>query len=98
MAGPESTSPATQSYDQEVLNVSVTQQSLPPYHHLHGTPHAVVQRIFAFTLPQDTAIVDQSDYGHPGRFNPCHAKQIPTSLQPKTNQILAAAEALAALL
>jgi hypothetical protein len=80
------------------LQARVTQQVFPPYDAMHGTPHPVVQRLFVFELPQGTAEVDQTDYGHPGRFNPCHARRIPTPLQPKTNQIVAAAEALAALL
>lgn len=80
------------------LSVRVTEEIFPPYDHMHGTPHPVVQRVFLFELPQGTAEVDQTDYGHPGRFNPCHAKRIPTPLQPRTSQILAAAEAIAALL
>ncbi len=80
------------------LSVRVTQEVFPPRHEMHGTPHPVVQRLFTFTFPEGQAEVDQTDYGHPGRFNPCHAKRIPTPLQSKTGQILAAAEALAALL
>ncbi len=80
------------------LDVRITQELFPARHEMHGTPHPVVQRVFAFAFPQGTAEVDQTDYGHPGRFNPCHAKHIPTPLQPKTGQIVAAAEALAVLL
>jgi len=82
----------------EILRVQVCQEVYPPHHPIHGTPHPVVQRIFRFELPQGTAEVDQSDYGHPGRFNPCHPRQIPLALQPKTAQLVAAAEALARLL
>jgi hypothetical protein len=80
------------------LSVTISEETLPPHHFLHGTPHAVVNRVFTFELPGGTAEVDQTDYGHPGRFNPCHARKIPGPLQPKTNQIVAAAEGLAALL
>ena len=80
------------------LSVRVSQEVFPPHHAMHGTPHAVVQRVFTFDLPQGNVEVDQTDYGHPGRFNPCHARAIPVPLQAKTNQIVAAAEALAALL
>ena len=79
------------------LRVRITEEVFPPHHEMHGTPHPVVQRVFTFELPQGTAEVDQTDYGHPGRFNPCHAKHIPLPLQPKTGQIVAAAEALAVL-
>jgi hypothetical protein len=44
------------------------------------------------------AQVDQTDYGHPGKMNPCYPQVIPTRLALKTQPILAAAEALAALL
>lgn len=80
------------------VRVRVTQEVFPPRHAMHGTPHPVVQRVFVFEFPPGTAEVDQTDYGHPGRYNPCHARRIPPPLQPRTGQILAAAEALAALL
>jgi hypothetical protein len=80
------------------LEVRVTTEVMPARDARHGTPHPVVERVFTFTLPQGTAVVDQTDYGHSGRFNPAHARQIPTALQPKTPQLLAAAEALAGLL
>jgi hypothetical protein len=82
----------------EQLDVHITQEVFPARHAMHGTPHPVVQRVFVFAFPQGTAEVDQTDYGHPGRFNPCHARHIPAPLQPRTAQIVAAAEALAALL
>ncbi|HEY7065979.1 MAG TPA: hypothetical protein VII06_31195 [Chloroflexota bacterium] len=80
------------------VDVHITQEVFPARHAMHGTPHPVVQRVFAFALPLGKVEVDQTDYGHPGRFNPCHARQIPTPLQPRTAQIVAAAEALAVLL
>jgi hypothetical protein len=81
-----------------LVQVKVTETSLPPHHYLHGTPHTVVHRLFTFELTGGMAEIDQTDYGHPGKFNPCHAKTIPTPLQPKTNQLVAAAESLAALI
>jgi hypothetical protein len=82
----------------QAAQIRVTQETMPAHDGRHGTPHPVVERIFTIELPQGTAIVDQTDYGHSGRFNPCHARRIPTALQPKTLQLLAAAEALATLL
>jgi hypothetical protein len=66
---PAQTTPKTEQVD-----VRITQEVLPARHESHGTPHPVVQRIFRFEFPRGTAVVDQTDYGHPGRFNPCHAK------------------------
>ena len=83
---------------QPAVRVHVTQETMPPRDDRHGTPHPVVERVFSFELPAGTAVVDQTDYGHPGRFNPCHARRVPPALQPRTPQLLAAAEALAGLL
>lgn len=80
------------------IEVSVTEEVFPAGHGSHGTPDPVLKRVFRFTLPAGEAQVDQTDYGHPGRMNPCYPQVIPSRLQTKTAQILAAAEALAALL
>jgi hypothetical protein len=80
------------------LQVRIEQRVYPPHDALHGTPHAVTQRVYTFGFPEGEAEIDQTDYGHPGRFNPCHARRIPAPLQPRTGQILAAAEVLAVLL
>ena len=88
----------SESAVQQVLGITLTVETIPARHERHGTPHPVVERIFTFTLPQGTVVVDQTDYGHAGRFNPCHMRRVPTALQPKTPQLLAAAEALASLL
>lgn len=80
------------------VQVSVTEELFPAGHASHGTPDPVLKRVFRFTLPAGEAQVDQTDYGHPGRMNPCYPQVIPSRLQPRTPQILAAAEALAALL
>jgi len=80
------------------VRLTVSEEEFGPHHAIHGTPHRVRQRLFRFELPEGTAEVDQTDYGHPGRWNPCHAKTIPARLQPKTNQLVAAAEGVSALL
>lgn len=80
------------------LEVSITQEVLPAGDAAHGTPDPVLKRVFRLKFPEAEAQVDQTDYGHPGRMNPCYPQRIPPRLQPKTGQILAAAEALAALL
>ena len=88
----------TATQEQAALQVTITREVLPPGHASHGTPDPVLKRVFRFTFPEGEAQIDQTDYGHPGRMNPCYPQRIPPRLQPKTNQLLAAAEALAALL
>src|SRR4051794_34515872 len=96
-ANPPPPAPGT-SLARQAVSVRVTEETVPPRDDRHGTPHPMVERVFSFELPAGTAVVDQTDYGHPGRFNPCHARRIPGPLQPRTPELLAAAEALARLL
>lgn len=87
-----------QAAGEDVVRVKVTRQTMPAMDPRHGTPHPVEERVFTFELPQGAAVVDQTDYGHAGRFNPCHLRSVAPALQPKTPQLLAVAEAIAALL
>jgi hypothetical protein len=80
------------------VEVKISQVVLPAGDGSHGTPDPVLKRTFLFDLPEGQAQVDQTDYGHPGKMNPCYPQVIPTRIAIKTPQILAAAEALAALL
>jgi hypothetical protein len=73
------------------------EERYPPYDAAHGTPHAMIRRVLEFELPAGKAMWEQTDYGHPGRFNPWDPRGIDTRLQPKTAQLRAAAEAIGAL-
>ena len=78
--------------------IRVREEMLPAFHPSHGTPDPMVRRLVEFELPQGAAQWEQTDYGHPGRFNPWEPRRIEARLQPKTAQLLAAAEVIAALL
>jgi len=78
--------------------VRFREETLPPYDPAHGTPNPVVRRQLDFQLPQGEAHWEQTDYGHPGRFNPWDPRGIDAKLQPKTAQLRAVAEALGTLL
>ncbi len=86
------------STQQPALDVKITQIVLPAGDGSHGTPDAVLKRTFLFNFAEGQAQVDQTDYGHPGKMNPCYPQVIPTRLQSKTQLIVAAAEGLAKLL
>ncbi len=73
------------------------EETLPPNDPAHGTPDAVVRREIEFMLPEGTAHWEQTDYGHPGRFNPWDRREIDTRLQPMAAQLLEAAEAVGAV-
>jgi hypothetical protein len=73
------------------------EEVLPPRDPSHGTPHAMVRRTLDFDLPRGHARWEQTDYGHPGRFNPWEPRDIDAKLQPATGQLRLVAEAVSAL-
>lgn len=78
--------------------VRLREETLPPHDPAHGTPHPMVRRTLDFELPQGSARWEQTDYGHPGRFNPWDSRGIDAALQPRAARLQAVADALAALL
>jgi hypothetical protein len=74
------------------------EETFPPYHDTHGTPNTLVRRTLEFELAAGRSTWEQTDYGHPGRFNPWDPRGIDTRLQGKTAQLRAAAEAIGELL
>jgi hypothetical protein len=81
-----------------VLQVRCEQRTYPPYDHLHGTPHAMVQRLMRIETTRGSAMFEQTDYGHPGKLNPWDPRGIDSALQPKTAQLKVLADAVAGLL
>ena len=84
--------------DQRRLTIHLTEETFPPYHESHGTASTVVRRSLVFELPEGSAEWEQSDYGHPGRFNPWDPRGVPPRLQPRTADLKRAAEAVGVLL
>jgi len=80
------------------LTIRLTQEVFPPHHESHGTASTVVRRTLVFELAEGTAEWEQSDYGHPGRFNPWDPRGIAPRLQPRTAALKQAAEAIGALI
>lgn len=74
------------------------EETLPPHDPSHGTPNAMVRRTLEFELLSGRARLEQTDYGHPGRFNPWDPRGVDAKLQPKTARLKAVAEAIEALL
>jgi hypothetical protein len=74
------------------------EEVLPPHDPSHGTNDPMLRRTLELDLPAGHATWEQTDYGHPGRLNPWEPRAIDAKLQPRTNDLRAAAEALAALL
>jgi hypothetical protein len=79
-------------------NVQFNEERFPPHDPLHGTADTMVRRTIEFELPEGTSRWEQSDYGHPGRFNDWEPRGIDARLQSKTAALKSAAEAIGALL
>jgi len=54
--------------------------------------------LLALKLPKGAARFEQTDYGHPGRFNAWEPRGIDTALQPRTNDLRAVCDAITPLL
>ncbi|MEX0786461.1 MAG: hypothetical protein WD939_07490 [Dehalococcoidia bacterium] len=78
-------------------SVRYREEHLPPHDASHGTPHAMIRRSLEFELPGGSALLEQTDYGHPGRWNPWEPRQVAANVQPRTALLLAAAEAISSL-
>ena len=80
------------------IELTVTQEEFPRYDAAHGTPDPMVRRLLTLRLPGGTARFEQTDYGHPGRFNPWEPRGIDSALQPRTNELRSVCDALTPLL
>ena len=81
-----------------LIEVSVTDEHYPRYDPAHGTPDPMVRRLATIHIAGADARFEQTDYGHPGRFNPWDARGVDAKLQPRTKQLLDVCAALSPLL
>ena len=81
----------------EQVAIRLSEEVLPPHDPLHGTPHPLVRRLVTIELSGGSARWEQTDYGHPGRFNAWESREIATVLQPKFRRLQAVVEAVGAL-
>jgi hypothetical protein len=80
-----------------MLEISVTEEHFPRYDAAHGTPDPMVRRLLTLTLPRGIAKFEQTDYGHPNRFNAWEPRGIDAALQPRADELRAVCEALTPL-
>ncbi len=78
--------------------VRLVEEHYPPHDALHGTPHEMLRRVLEIELPDGTSTWEQTDYGHPGRYNDWEPRGIDARLQTKTARLKAAAQAIGELL
>ncbi len=79
-----------------ICELTVTEEHFDRYDPSHGTPDPMVRRLATIRLPKGTARFEQTDYGHPGRFNDWDPRGIDTALQPRTNELRALCQSLTA--
>ena len=72
---------------QPVFELTITEQSFPRYDPAHGTPDPMVRRLATIALGSSQARFEQTDYGHPGRFNPWDPRGIDAALQARAEQL-----------
>lgn len=80
------------------ITITVTVEHLPRYDASHGTPDPMVRRLAVLRTPKGEATLEQTDYGHPGRFNAWEPRGIPSALQPRTEELRVLCEAVGKLL
>lgn len=81
-----------------VLQVRCEQRTFPPYDPFHGTNWPMLWRRVTIKTMSGSAAFEQTDYGHPDRLNPWDPRGIDVTLQGKTPELRALAEAASALL
>jgi len=57
----------------------------------------MVWRQVRFDLPAGVAVFEQTDYGHPGRFNAWEPRELPAGLQARVGELATVAEQLSVL-
>jgi hypothetical protein len=81
-----------------ILELSLTEQRYPPHDPSHATPHVMVRRLITIRAPRGEARFEQTDYGHPGRFNTWEPRGIAPGLQSRTYELEALCQRLGSIL
>lgn len=81
-----------------VVTIVITEEHFARYDPSHGTPDPMVRRLLTLQSPLGEATFEQTDYGHPGRFNDWDPRGIATKLQPRTGDLRRICAGLGSLL
>jgi hypothetical protein len=81
-----------------LIELTVSEDELPAHDPVHATPDPMLQRLLTIRTSRGSARFEQTDYGHPGRFNPWDPCGIDTGRQHRTPQLLALCKAIEPLL
>ena len=81
-----------------ILEISLTEQRYPRYDPAHGTPDPMIRRLIVIRAPKGEARFEQTDYGHPGRFNSWDPLGIAPSLQSRAYDLETICQRIGSLL
>jgi hypothetical protein len=81
-----------------ILELAITEQHFPRYDPSHGTPDPMIRRVASLRTQSGSARFEQTDYGHPGRFNEWESRGIDAKLQPRIDALRRLCEDAGALL
>ena len=79
------------------VRVAFREEVLPAHHPSHGTPDPMVRRWLEVEVDGGRAALEQTDYGHPGRFNPPQLRGVSAALASREAQLVALVPLLAGL-
>ena len=82
----------------EIVSMRVEEQHFPRYDDAHGTPDPMIRRTLVLQLVKGAARFEQTDYGHPGRWNAWELRGVDSTLQPRTVELLALCDAITSLI
>jgi len=80
------------------VQITITEEHFPRYDPAHGTPDPMVRRFITMQLTAGAAKFEQTDYGHPRRFNAWEPRGVDAPLQPRTEELRAICASLTPLL
>ena len=81
----------------EILSLNVREEVFPPRDPSHGTNDEMIRRTADFRIGARQSLWEQTDYGHPGRFNDWDQRQTDAALQARTPAMRSILEALSEL-
>lgn len=78
-----------------LIDITIIVEHYPPRDPFHGTADAMTRRLIALRFPEGSARFEQTDYGHPGRYNAWAPRGIDPPLQARADELAALCESLA---
>jgi len=82
----------------KLFDLSFLEEHYPSFDPAHATPDPMVRRVVVIRSEKGDALFEQTDYGHPGRFNDWSPRGIAPALQPRADELREICEQIGSLL